>query len=190
MDEDHKCYVQIKPQHKDSVKDRKKPLQMYIYFDFECTQEKGIHVPNLCVAHRVCQYCEHLPIDQPCKRCEAFGPRRYLFQGPNTLKDFMDWLLLATAPHAQGQASAMVNKDAIVIAHNFKGYDGQFILNYLVHTACITPTVIMNGTKILSMQALDLKFIDSFNYLPFALAKTPSAFGLKELKKGYFPHFF
>ena len=93
----------------------------------------------------------------------------------------MDWLL-ATTPHAEGQASAMVHKDAIVIAHTFKGYEGQFILNYLVHTACITPTVIMNGTKMLSMQALDLKFIDSYNYLP--------AFGLKELKKGYFPHFF
>nr|XP_022308123.1 uncharacterized protein LOC111114127 [Crassostrea virginica] len=100
----------------------------------------------------------------------------------------MDWLL-ATTPHAQGQC-AIVNKDCIVIAHNFKGYDGQFILNYLVRTACITPNVIMNGTKILSMQALDLKLIDSFNYLPFALAKMPSAFGLKELKKGYFPHFF
>ena len=83
----------------------------------------------------------------------------------------------------------MVNKDAIVIARNFKGYDEQFILNYLVHTACMTPTVIMNGTKILSMQALDLKFIDSYNNLPFALAKMPSASGLKELKKGYFPHF-
>ena len=40
------------------------------------------------------------------------------------------------------------------------------------------------------MQALDVKFIDSYNYLPFALAKMPSAFGMKELKKGYFPHFF
>ncbi|XP_022298821.2 uncharacterized protein LOC111107766 [Crassostrea virginica] len=189
VNEDHKCYVQVIPKHGDDIKDRKRPLQMYIYFDFECTQENSIHVPNLCVAHRVCHCCHHLPVDQPCKRCESFGPRRHIFRGPTTLKDFMDWLL-ATTPHAQGYASAMVNKDAIVIAHNFKGYDGQFILNYLVHTACITPTVIMNGTKILSMQALDLKFIDSFNYLPFALAKMPSAFGLKELKKGYFPHFF
>nr|XP_022294902.1 uncharacterized protein LOC111105016 [Crassostrea virginica] len=188
VDEDHKCYVQVVPKHGDDIKDRKRPMQIYIYFDFECTQEKGLHVPNLCVAHRVCQSCHHLPVDQYCKRCESFGPRRHIFRGPTTLKDFMDWLL-ATTPHAQGYASAMVNREAIVIAHNFKGYDGQFILNYLVHTACITPTVIMNGSKILSMRALDLEFIDSFNYLPFALAKMPSAFGLKELKKGYFPHF-
>ena len=101
----------------------------------------------------------------------------------------MDWLF-QTQSHPGGQASCLLHQEAIVIAHNFKGYDGQFILNHLVHTACITPTVIMNGTKILSMQALDLKFLDSYNYLPFALSKMPSAFGLTELKKGYFPHFF
>ena len=151
------------------MKNKKKLLQLYIYFDFECTQENSIHVPNLCVAHRVCQHCDYLPVNEHCKPCEALGPRRHIFQGPQTLKDLMDWLL-ATTPHAQGQASALVHKDAIVIAHNFQGYDGQFILNFLVHTACITPTVIMNGTKILSMQALDVKFIDSYNYIPFALA--------------------
>ena len=186
VDEDHRCYVQTK---KYAIKDRKKPLQLYIFFDFECTQENCIHVPNSCVAHRVCQHCDYEPVDEPCKRCESLGPRRHIFRGPQTLKEFMDWLF-PTINHTQGLLSAMVHKGAIVIAHNFKGYDGQFILNYLVHMACITPTVIMNGTKILSMQALDLKFIDSYNYLPFALAKMPSAFGLKELKKGHFPHFF
>lgn len=40
------------------------------------------------------------------------------------------------------------------------------------------------------MEACGLKFLDSYNYLPFALSKMPSAFGFQELKKGYFPHFF
>lgn len=79
---------------------------------------------------------------------------------------------------------------AFVIAHNFKGYEGQFILNYIVHKACIKPSVIMNGSKILSMNICDINSIDSYNYLPFALAKMHSAFGLQELKKGYFPQFF
>ena len=35
VDEDQNCYVQVKPKHKDDVKDRKRILQMYIYFDFE-----------------------------------------------------------------------------------------------------------------------------------------------------------
>ena len=162
--------------------DRKKPLQLYIYFDFDCSQEHGIHIPNLCVVHRVCQHCDHLPVDEICKRCQDLGPRRHIFRGGETLKEFMEWLF-QVSPNPQGQASCLLHKDPIVIAHNFKGYDGQIILNYLVHKACVTPTVNMNGSKILSMQALDLKVIGSYNYLPFALAKMPSAFGLKELKK-------
>lgn len=186
VEKDHQCFVQVKP----TLKERGKKLQMYIYFDFECTQENGTHVPNLCVAHRVCQYCDHLKVDQPCSHCEHLGPRRHLFRGSETLKQFMEWLFQAQ-PHAtQKSQSQLLHEGAIVIAHNFKGYDGQFILNYLVHTACITPSVIMNGTKILSMEVLGLKFIDSYNYLPFALSKMPSAFGFEEMKKGYFPHFF
>ncbi|XP_061196432.1 uncharacterized protein LOC133204707 [Saccostrea echinata] len=185
VDTDHQCYVQLKPEKK--KKKGKETLQFYIYFDFECTQETGIHVPNLCVAHRVCQHCGHLPIEDPCPHCRHMGPRQHVFRGPETLRQFMDWLL---QPTTGNKNSALLHDEAIIIAHNFKGYDGQFILNYLVHTACLKPTVIMNGSKILSMQICGLKFIDSYNFLPFALSKMPSAFGFTELKKGYFPHFF
>jgi hypothetical protein len=40
------------------------------------------------------------------------------------------------------------------------------------------------------MGVFGLRFIDSYNFLPFALAKMPAVFGLTELKKVYFPHFF
>ena len=91
VDEDRQCYVQVK---KYAVKDRKKKkaLQLYIYLDFECTQENGIHVPNLCMAHRVCQHCDFFPVDEPCTHCEVLGPRRHIFRGPQALKEFMDWL--------------------------------------------------------------------------------------------------
>ncbi|XP_056022075.1 uncharacterized protein LOC130054965 [Ostrea edulis] len=160
-----------------------------IYYDFECTQENGIHIPNLCVAERVCQHCDSLDIDIPCHYCQGFGAqRRFVFQGPDTLKQFMDWLLQSETDE-KGNVT-FKHDEATIIAHNFKGYDGQFILNYLVHTACIKPAVILNGSKILCMGVFGLRFIDSYNFLPFALAKMPSAFGLTELKKGYFPHFF
>ncbi|XP_048775446.2 uncharacterized protein LOC125680045 [Ostrea edulis] len=180
----HFCFVQKKPKPK-----RNKELKMYIYFDFECTQENGIHTPNLCVAERVCQHCDSLDIDTRCDYCHAFGSqRRFVFQGPDTLKQFMDWLLQSETDE-KGNVS-FKHDETTAIAHNFKGYDGQFILNYLVHTACIKPAVILNGSKILCMGVFGLRFIDSYNFLPFALAKMPSAFGLTELKKGYFPHFF
>jgi hypothetical protein len=132
------------------------------------------------VAERVCQHCDSLDIHTPCDHCQA-TQRRFIFEGPTTLKDFMDWLLESEADH-RGEVT-FKNQDAIVIAHNFKGYDGQFILNYLVHTACIKPSVILNGSKILCLEVAGIKFIDSFNFLPFALAKMPAAFGLTELKK-------
>jgi hypothetical protein len=150
---------------------------MYIYFDFECSQENGIHTPNLCVAERVCQHCDGLDIDTPCDHCQA-TPRRFIFQGQDTLKQFMDWLL-KTETNNWGDVT-FKNQEAIVIAHNFKGYDGQFISNYLVHTACIKPFAILNGTKILCLEVCGIKFIDSYNFLPFALAKMPSAFSLTE----------
>ncbi|XP_062574745.1 uncharacterized protein LOC134236588 [Saccostrea cucullata] len=153
VDADHRCYVRQKPQKK---KKGKGTLEFTIYFDFECTQESGIHVPILCVAHRVCQHCDDLPIDRPCPHCHQMGPRQHLFQGPDTLKKFMDWLFQPTT----------------------------------VHSSPLKPNVIMNGSKILSMEICGLKFIDSYSFLTFPLAKMPSAFGLNELKKGYFPHFF
>jgi hypothetical protein len=44
--------------------------------------------------------------------------------------------------------------------------------------------------EILCLEVCGIKFIDSYNFLPFALAKMPATFGLTELKKGYLPHFF
>lgn len=42
----------------------------------------------------------------------------------------------------------------------------------------------------LTHKALNVKVIDSFNFLPMGLAKLPACFGLTEQKKGYFPHLF
>jgi hypothetical protein len=160
---------------------------MCIYFDFECSQENGIHTPNLCVAERVCQYCDTLDIDTTCEHCQA-AQRRYVFQGPDTLKQFMDWILQSETDE-KGTVT-LKHAEATIIAHNVKGYDCQFILNYLVHTACIKPSVILKVTKILCSEVCGIKFIDSYNFLPFFMAKMPATFGLTELKKGYIPLFF
>ena len=56
----------------------------------------------------------------------------------------------------------------------------------------LKPTVIPDGSKIMSIKvkALNIKIIDSFNFLPMALSKLPGVFGFKELCKGHFPHMF
>ena len=131
-----------------------------LFFDFEATQEHGTHCPNLCVVH-----------DE--EREVA------LFQGKDTVKNFCQWLF--TPEH----------KDCIAVAHNFQGYDGYFIKDFLIQNA-IHYEIIYRGAKSLSINVplFNIKFIDSINFIPMALAKFPKTFGQDELCKGYFPHAF
>ena len=153
-DNDHKCYIQPLEQEEDSS------YNQLLFFDFEATQEHGIHCPNLCVVH-----------DE--EREVA------LFQGKDTVKQFCQWLF--TPQH----------KGCIVVAHNFQGYDGYFIKDYLIQNA-IRYEIIYRGAKSLSLKVpdWDIRFIDSINFIPMALAKFPKTFGQDELCKGYFPHMF
>ena len=75
------------------------------------------------------------------------------------------------------------------IAHNAKGYDAQFIRNWCIENS-MKPYCIYNGTKIMYMEVNKRKFIDSLNFIATPLSSFPKTFGLKELKKGYFPHYF
>ena len=102
-----------------------------------------------------------------------------LFQGKDTVKNFCQWLF--TNQH----------KGCIVVAHNFQGYDGYFITEYLIENA-IHYEIIYRGAKSLSLKVpgWDIRFIDSLNFIPMSLAKFPKTFGQDELCKGYFPHMF
>ena len=81
--------------------------------------------------------------------------------------------------------------NCIVVAHNFQGYDGYFIQQYLRENG-IVPEVIMRGAKILTLSVplFKIKFIDSLSFIPMRLADFPKTFGIDELAKGYFPHLF
>ena len=153
-DDEHKCYIQKLEQPEESQ------YNHLLFFDFEATQEHGIHHPNLCVVHN-----EEGEVG--------------LFKGKDTVKQFCEWLL--TKEH----------QDCIVVAHNFQGYDGYFIMKYLIQNA-IKYEFILRGAKVLSMTIpmFNIKFIDSLNFIPMSLAKFPKTFGQDELCKGYFPHLF
>ena len=162
LNPNHKCYMQ-----QEEPKEEPSYAQL-LFFDFECSQEHGIHEVNLCVVY-----------DEEKERA--------VFRGKNTVKDFCKWLF--TREHDK----------CIVIAHNFKGYDSYPILKQLNQEA-IPYDVIYNGAKCVTLTtktkdkrkqfAIEIKFIDSLNFIPMALAKFPKTFGQDELCKGYFPHFF
>ena len=84
-------------------------------------------------------------------------------------------------------------KKIICIAHNSQGFDAQFVFKYIVEkydNQRTTPTVVMNGSKIILLEILHAKFIDSLNYFHMPLNSLPKAYGLPELEKGIFPHLF
>ena len=152
-----------------------KPRQ-YIFYDFESMlAEDGRHVPNLCVVHRVCTLCMHQSMGEGTS-CSC-GRERLVFEGVETLSKFGEYVL-------NGR-----RKGAICLAHNSSSYDAQFLLSY-VHSRGVKPDLILQGRKIMSMEARGVRFVDSLNFFPMSLAKLPKAFGLRELRKGFFPHLF
>ena len=103
--------------------------------------------------------------------------KQKVFEGTNCITEFCLWLF-------KGEQ----HQNAVCLAHNLKGYDGYFILQFLYDNA-VKPDVIMNGAKIMSITVpgMGITFKDSLNYFPMALSKLPKAFGIQELCKGYFP---
>ncbi|XP_078684907.1 uncharacterized protein LOC144918222 [Branchiostoma floridae x Branchiostoma belcheri] len=130
-------------------------------FDFETEQSTGQHVPISCVVK-----CEH-------------DKGVIVFRGPNTCDLFCRWLFHDC------------HENSTFVAHNFKAFDGYFILKYLIDNA-IVPKGIFNGGKIMTLQVprLKIKFIDSFNFIQMALSKFPKTFGFEDISKGHFPHLF
>ena len=77
------------------------------------------------------------------------------------------------------------------IADNGKSYDMHFVLKWLVDQG-IKQYCIYNGAKIMFLEIpkLSIRFIDGLNFLQMPLKSFPETFGMNELKKGYFPHYF
>ena len=144
----------------DIGKEEEPPL--FIYVDVEAHQDTGHHIANfLCVES-----------DQ--------NDEQHTFWGESCIGDFVKWL---------EDLQETTERTLIVVAHNFKGYDGYFLLEEY-YNQMILPRQLVNGAKILFMSVGKIKFKDSLCFLPMTLSAFSETFGLTELKKGFFPHFF
>jgi len=105
-----------------------------------------------------------------------FSGKKFVF---NDNSEFCEWLIEER------------HRNYTAIAHYARGYDSHFIMQYCVANT-IKPKTIYNGTKLMELRIrpLNIRIIDSHNFVPFPLAAFPKTFGLTELKKGYFPHLF
>ncbi|XP_046569532.1 uncharacterized protein LOC124277858 [Haliotis rubra] len=115
----------------------------------------------------------------PCP--DTCGHREVKFKGKNTATLFCKWLF--TKAH----------RNFSVFAHNFKGYDGYFLLDYLIGNSILPDNMVYNGSKLMYMhipRGLNIRLLDSLSFFNTKLANLPKMFHLEELKKGYFPHYF
>lgn len=144
----------------------------YVFWDSEARQENnGLHEANLFVAHIVCEMC--IDSAEPAN-CTQRHEKSFVCYTTDEFGRF-----------------ALKQRRATFIAHNFKGYDSQFVLDFCRSNG-VKPEVIMNGQKCtyLQLTVQAVRFIDSYNFLPMALSKFPETFGFTERRKGHFPHFF
>ena len=91
--------------------------------------------------------------------------RQVTFQGEETVQKFCEYFK--------------------VIAHN--------LLEYLSDNSMCPDKIMYNGSKIMYMtveRGLHMQILDILTFLPMKLAALPKAFGLTELKKGWFLHYF
>ncbi|XP_075784357.1 uncharacterized protein LOC106731428 [Pelodiscus sinensis] len=132
----------------------------YVFYDFECMQETGVHVPNYV-------YALHL------NKKDSWE-----FKGIDCVSEFVRTFIDKRF------------KNYTFIAHNAKGYDGYFILRQLIKEKMPVSPVTQGGKLMcVTVTNLNIRFIDSLNFLPMKLSKLPKAMGFQGVK-GYFPHFF
>ena len=153
-DDEHKCYIQKTEQPEESQ------YNHLLFFDFESTQEHGIHEPNLCVVHN---------------EVGEVG----LFKGKDTVKEFCEWLLTKEHQDCIVVAHNFQGYDGYFIAK-------YLIQNAIKYDFILRGAKILSMT----IPMFNIKFIDSLNFIPMSLAKFPKTFGQDELCKGHFPHLF
>jgi hypothetical protein len=139
------------------------PSDKYIFFDFESDIEVNAVKKEHEVMFAISMYF-HSP-----------EPIRH-----NNINEWCEW------------AFDNNHKEHTFIAHNGMGYDYRFIIRWIYANTQYEPFVIWGGQKIiyLSIKELNIRFIDSLSFLTMPLSAFPKTFGEKELKKGFFPHWF
>ena len=163
------------------MKKCREAIPAYIFYDFECRQDDAIgenklgtlykHVPNLCIAYRVCTLCW----DDDRKSCPLCDQRKWIFKGDECRDTFCRWLF-SDERHSGRRANA----------HNARGYDAILIKEYLFEQG-IAPNVIENGVKIIRLEYNNVTLIDSLSFLSMPLAKFPKNIWVEGNEEGILP---
>ena len=164
---DHQCFIQPVEEEEEGGKP---PL--FVFADIEAmVLSDGSFQPNLL-----------------CFQTSKPGSTIQTLKGPTCCREFVQVLgRLSLVP--VGKKKKM-ERPVTVLFHNLKGFDGVFLLKELYQDSRKVINQACTGAKVLTFKSGPLTFKDTLCFLSYPLAAFPSTFGLKELKKGYFPHAF
>ena len=115
------------------IDDEEEKTPLRVFFDIEAMQETGRHVANLVVV-------ETEEDDRP-----------FHFKDDNCITEFLEWLDTLTAGDT---------RDVTVIAHNFQGHLGYFVVDEYHRQNRIVEQV-PDGGKIMQLNFGRIRFIDS-----------------------------
>lgn len=169
------CYI-LTGKEKERVRDVYR-VKKTIYFDIETQMEQSGELKPvvICAAY----------VDKKWK-CLRFKN----FTEGNVADDFVNFLLGYTEVIENGKKKKVFTyKDHVVIAHNLSGFDGTFIMNSIKSRLDFKLELIKDGTRLLmlNVKPLNLKFVDSFNFVHTSLRKLSKMFGITE-SKTFFPY--
>lgn len=192
----HECFVQ-------PVKPAPPSLDILVY-DFECVRdEQGVHIPYLCTAY-IASCASKANLETCLKRyfphvTTPDGKVVFVFWGlPLEQRDLPTRYRLSDKEDNRLYHSVLLFWEFLshpflsgftCVAHNAKAYDAIIVKKYFTWWKQYSDDI-ARGKKIICMmyEKLRLRFIDSTCFIPSALRKLSSDFGLNELKKGFFPH--
>ena len=145
-----------------SAKRKRKLPTTHVYFDIECRLDDKQHTPTLLVYWNEQE------------------PEPVSLHGEDCVKQFLQYL-----------ETLCEDYNVTVIAHNFKGYDGVFVLRECYRNK-LKVEQIRQGLKLLMLKHKNIRCIDSMSFIQGSLRSFNSTFGIPqdEVHKGYFPYRF
>ena len=170
----HKCYMT-----REGLRPR---CQKLLFIDYETDQSTGTHIPIFCNL----QWIVFKTNKTTGKEEIAHEGEKNFGVGYTVFREVGDFIF-------KDEKGTPCFNDFSVIGHNMKGFDGCFLLRYLIEEN-IDVSVVANGLKLTSLNVpkLNIRVIDSLNFLQMGLAAIPKAMGISSSikSKGHFPHFF
>ena len=176
----------------------------YVSNNHKCFMKKVRAKGGNCINKKPCKNNDSIKKTDWCYPCRTYTEKYMFYDFEATQNTGTHTVNLSNAQDFKGKeyihnsieefCKFFINdkfKGYTFIAHNSKGYDSHFVLKWLIDQS-INPYCIYNGAKIMFMEIpkLSIRFIDSLNFLQMPLKSFPKTFGISELKKGHFPHYF